>query len=225
MESSIANETDPPLARASPPPGQSTWNQVQYPRLQMCFALSSFSFVNAFLHLSLEDAGGSPLASSEFEQIFFSREIFRCWELCVELRANVDYLIELNEMLRYNKRREERGKEALNSKSKTPGIGSVDFLNLRSVEGRKVLLEKFLFRDQCPGSIQADVELDIQEWLPNVEAECEQILCIIGMMAFRVLNLENENITADELHNLVNRPWLRHMSWQCCLAYILWDIM
>ena len=128
-------------------------------------------------------------------------------------------------MLRYNKRREAKGKEALDAKSKTPGIGSVDFLSLCSEEGRKVLINKFVFREQRLCTIQADLEFDIHEWLPNVEAECEQILCIIGMIAFRVLLLENENITADELNNLVNRPWLRHMSWQCCLAYILWDIM
>ena len=173
----------------------------------------------------MNGAVDEPIESPAFQQVFFNRDCFHYWELCAELRSNVDYLLELNEMLRYNQRREAKGKEALHKTSMKPGTGTVDFLNLISEEGRTLLLNKFPVCEQSIHTTQADIQSDIQDSVTCVEAECEQVLCIIGIIAFRVLLLESRKAVVDELHLLVNRPWLRHLSWQCCLAYILLDIM
>ena len=223
----VPGET-PPLARAIPPPGQQTWHQIQYPGLAHVFGLSSACFMDAFKFIPAV-AEPSPNASSStrsFSQVFCSRDAFQCWELCAELRAHVDYLVELNEMLRYNQRREARGKEALYKNGKSPETnGSVDFLNLLTGNGRQFLLNKLLVRNQGTGDIRLDVHRDIQECQSVLDGECEQVLGVVGIIAAHVLRAENEFIPDEELGMLANRPWLRHMCWQGCLAYVLWDIM
>ncbi len=91
-------------------------------------------------------------------QVFAARETFLAWEVCVELRANVDYLMELNEMFRYTERHRGNGNNSSSSSSSSYGgeaaetasaTTSVDFLRLLTTKGREKILAVLLaaFKD------------------------------------------------------------------------------
>jgi hypothetical protein len=211
---SASNITNAPLAKSIPPPGQHVWHQVQYPGLSYCFGLTSASFLNSYKHLPCDDLS---FPRNVFVEVFRTLEDFRWWEICAELRCTVDYLLELNEAMRYDDRRRARGKEPRhgNKDSSTPVGGSVDFLCLQTANGRKMLLQRF---SRC--SVVSDVERDVHDVLPSLEGDCEKVLGVIGTVSRHVLGNSNKNYAM-----LIERPWLRHMSWQACLALILFDVM
>jgi hypothetical protein len=201
-----------PLSKTIPPPGLYNWYQVQYPGLSHRFGLTSACFMKAYKHIPVSDEVSSGLDGCV--PIFRTLEEFRMWEVCVELRCTVDYLIELYEALRSEERRRARGKEARHE-AVTSANGTIDFFSLQSSAGRKALLQKL---SRC--HLHPDVEKDVEEILPMFGNGCEGVLIVISIVVLHVL--------ADSplIHEtLVDRPWLRHMSWQACLALMLFDIV
>ena len=96
-------------------------------------------------------------------QVFENVDAFRMWELCVEVRANVDYHLELSETLAYKARRRAREEETAGVEEQStseqnertcdaipqePLIAecnvAVDFLDLLTVNGRKAMISKLL---------------------------------------------------------------------------------
>lgn len=221
---SDVNLKNPPFEKVISLPGLSTWHQVQYPRLSHCFGLSSACFIQAYKHLSVDDVQHSHTQQLS-EQVFFSREAFQCWELCVELRANVDYLIELNELLRYEQRRHARDKEHRRENGKGVSvIGSVDFMSMLSKSGKEAVFGKFGV-GIVMSAIRADIDRDIDESLPVLEGECEQVLGTIGIITLHILRVWIKYTPVEEQSMMVGRPWLRHLSCHACLAYLLFDII
>jgi hypothetical protein len=154
---------------------------------------------------------------------------FKAWELSVELRANVDYLIELNEMMRYEQRRQKRGVRSSSESKPNMGTDSVDFLDLLTSHGRERFLDGIL-PACCEGPAQevaklADFIRRDLECLTSIDDECEKVLGVIGIIAIHILRFRNKTIEREELRMMADRPWLRHMWWDGCLAYILWDII
>ena len=86
----------PVSTRTVLPPGAHTWHHVSYPGRDYRFKLTSCQFIRAHIPCyvaehPVEHVESSPLAT---EHIFSSIESLHIWEHCVELRANVDYLLE-----------------------------------------------------------------------------------------------------------------------------------
>ena len=201
-----------PLAKTIPPPGQYIWHHVQYPGLSYRFGLTSAYFMDAYQPFLVSD--DMTAADGKSVPVFRTLVDFQLWEVCAELRCTVDYLTELNEVLRSEERRRARGKEARH-KTAASANGTIDFLSLLTVAGRRIWLQKFL---QC--SLHSDVEKDVEELLPAFESECEAVLVVIAILILHILAH-----SPPEHEMLVDRPWLRHMSWQACMALMLFDIM
>jgi len=216
-----------PISSLVPPPGVHNFNQVVYPPLAHSFGLRSACFMESYRHHPISEKSRVTSAFDE-EQVFTSRESFLAWELCAELRSNVDYLVELNEMLRYNDRRRKRGLETLGSKSDDADeYDSVDFLQLLTPEGQDKVLVGLL--KGCGNISKEEINASIQRELNfNLDAasgECEKILVVIAVLSVCVLSQRNRTINETECASMGRRPWLRHMWWDGCLAYILWDII
>jgi hypothetical protein len=172
-------------------------------------------------------------------QVFVSAASFRAWELCVELRANVDYLIELNELMRYEKRQQERKKNDSNveiNNDNDDSFDSVDFMKLLSPDGLDSILRTILSTFSSSSeqlqnitmSIQQRVKSDVEKELSTCQnnlTERENILITVAIAATHILQTRGECIDKDEAAKMVSRPWLRHLWWEGCLAYMLWDII
>ena len=59
----------------------------------------------------------------------------------------------------------------------------------------------------------------------RLENECERILGVIGIILIHILEFRNVSIHQAEPTRIIKRPWLRHMFWEGCMSYILWDII
>ena len=189
------------------PPGAHSWYTVQYPGLQLRFGLSSWCFQQAFKPLPVQgERDGAE--ESQLEQIFSSRNAFLCWEMSAELRANVDYLVEVNELLLYNERKRVRegsgGADGKGGESAVEDGGgckdtkqelssrtgsSMDFLGLLTPSKRRDFVGAFVGgNDQDTVKICEQMELDIlllfsngedrQE--PPMKTECERVLSVLA---------------------------------------------
>jgi hypothetical protein len=204
------------------------WNRINYPGLMVRFGRATALFSKAFQPINAElctDHKSAEQVSSL--RIFDSIEAFQTWEVTAELRANVDYLIELNEMIRYNKRKLDRGDRialALPSLTDT----DVDFTGVSDKKVRRNVVLKFSqacrVSDQRAEDTLLKIEQDVYESLPLVKLCCERVLHTIGVTCLHLLCLRHASITTTDLDRITQRPWLRHLTWESCLASLLWDI-
>jgi hypothetical protein len=210
-----------PMSKVIPPPGEHTWHQIQYPGLSLRFGLSSACFLDAYVPLAVNQNQECD-SKLRMEQVFSNKQEFVRWETCVELRANVDYLVELTELLRSEARRKALGKTPRHKNDGSSATdGTFDYLALLSHSGREGILN-VLVEGGDKGVICRCIDSDIQESLTALETESEKVLGVIGILALHVLQ-SGESTTGEQTAS--NRPWLRHMSWCSCLAYLLFDIM
>lgn len=132
-------------------------------------------------------------------------------------------------MMRYEQRRQARGARTSSDSRPNMGTDSVDFLDLLTSHGRERVLGGLL-PACCEGPSQEvtklidDIRRDL-EGLTSLEDECEKVLGVIAIIATHMLQFRNKTIEREELKMMADRPWLRHMWWDGCLAYILWDII
>jgi hypothetical protein len=109
------------------------------------------------------------------------------------------------------------------------GTDSVDFLDLLTSNGREKVLVGLL-PACCEGPSQEvaklsdEIHRDLEEVI-LIEDECEKVMGVIAIIAIHILRFRNKMIKREELRMMADRPWLRHMWWDGCLAYILWDIV
>jgi hypothetical protein len=213
-----------PMAKVIPPPGEHTWHQIQYPGLSLRFGLSSACFLDAYVPLTA-NRNQEIDSKLQMEQVFSNKHEFVRWETCVELRANVDYLVELTELLRSDARRRALGKTPRHKNDGSVATnGTFDCMALLSHSGREAILN-VLVEEGDKGVICRFIDSDIQESLTALETESEKVLGVIGVMALHVLRTGYSSESKNGDHAASNRPWLRHMSWCSCLAYLLFDIM
>jgi len=220
------------------PPGAHSWHSVVYPGLQHRFGLASFHFQNAYEHLFV-DGNDSDDSSDAPEQIFYSRNAFLCWELVAEWRSHADYLIEVNELLLYNERRRAREDGAGEKENSVEVPSALDFLGVLSSRGRNYIVCVLLFgkgtaASQSKSSVElnrllSQIDQDVSQLYSSevgctlLKTECEEVLCVMALIIKNVLAFRTNTIAEDELLASSSRPWLRHLSWEACAAYILWD--
>ena len=137
IRDSLESTVSLPMARFLSQPGDNTWNTTVYPGLSSRFGLSHYGFVDAHVELPVSET--SIQVDTQMEQVFSNLSSFQLWELSVEIRANVDYLVELNELILYDERRNAREAEAGEDENIVPrGRGRQSFLLGPSDQGENV---------------------------------------------------------------------------------------
>jgi hypothetical protein len=252
-------------------PGAHSWHHVSYPGRNYRFKLIPCHFLRAHQPLMISQDGGSDNSRTIFPQVqvFSSIESFHVWEQCVELRSVADYLIELNDLLHYNERRQARSNEENGngngeslmgtspqaSRTQTLDV-SVDFLDLLTSEGRSQLVDALVItvttdapttnRDRNLAQhprlmIYRAIERDVATLLGTADTdrhgsehcspvcrlkgESEMVLGVIAVVSIYVLEYSNQVASEKGIALIASRPWLRHLFWEGCLAYLLWDII
>ena len=226
-------------ASSREPPGAHSWHTVMFPGMQHRFGLQSTCFLEKYKPLPSD-----PLVESREEdsavQVFFSRKAFQCWEICAEMRANVDYYIEINELVLYNNRKRAKleARDQDIDMEDCEDSSEMDFLHALSPSGRRDIVSSFLALDtrsildlEEVENVMVKIEQDVSLLFcvqdgpsRSLKTEWEEILCVMGVLIMHVLAWRIKSIPDQELRTLVSRPWLRHMSFEAGLAYILWDI-
>eukprot|EP00977_Amphora_coffeiformis_P005968 scaffold1271_cov167-Amphora_coffeaeformis.AAC.3 len=206
-KSLLATSGTPPFHRRIKRPGLDTWCFVSYPGSLTRFGRTSCCFTNAYNSVdpTLPDAVG--------KQIFLSRNRFLAWESAVELRAHVDYLLDLTELYRYETRRSERdSKEPSGSRAKVNLNGdSVDYLNLSAQKGRYNLVKDFVGTDSQASSTYSSMSILLESSSDVEMNEWERLLIITAALCTSILIERHQNITENEILSLESMPWLRHL--------------
>ena len=221
----------------------STWHKISYPGLNSRFGLSLFSFTTDYEPLSQRENSNEDII------IFSSREDFHRWEICAEMRATVDRVLELNEVLHYLSRRavakhlvhtDDRHREDFFSCN---AILIPDTHALLTLNGRRNLVKKLVSIEVIEGSsryqqavdqVATHVESTINDLVgakglsqdsdtDPFSNDAERIVCVMAILGVHVLLLRFRSIGGNGKPSLINRPWLRHLSWESVLSYILWD--
>lgn len=121
---------------------------------------------------------------------------------------------------------------------------SVDFLELLTREGRKKIVDAFVERANADGTtldalnISNKVEEDVGKLLQHSEkadaasmkggredTECEKIMAVIAAISIHILAASCLATPSNKIELASTRPWLRHLRWEGCLAYMLWDVI
>ena len=215
-----------PHRRAVPLPGLDSWSSVVFPGLSRRFGLSTYNFQHAFKPLELAD----PSGGEESFEVFRSDASFEAWEMGVELRSHLDYLIELNEMIRYMGRKRQKQNSEDHHEDAEVSIDSVDFLGMLSAEGRLAILSVFarsmILSDAMLQELAGSIEDRVSKMEGPFDRESERIIVITGILCVSILELRMcRKLSGDDTTEVGSRPWLRHMRWEGSLAYLLWDII
>lgn len=100
------------------PPGSNSWHQISYPGKDWRLRTVPFYFLRSHVPLLVDTSCGLHHREDDARHagvaVFSSVESFHRWETAVDLRANVDYLIELNDLVLYENRKEARRQEMEN---------------------------------------------------------------------------------------------------------------
>eukprot|EP00536_Pseudo-nitzschia_multiseries_P014936 jgi/Psemu1/216379/e_gw1.793.34.1 len=211
------------------PPG-SSWNTVCYPGKDWRLRIVSCPFIRAYKPAVVEEFCQATVTTQD-ETVFPEVLTFNQWELGVEVRENCDYLLELNDMLLYNER-----KRARESQSGTRDDFKNRKDNLLTIAGRAKLVKGLLAvsKEDCAtffSEIERDVSSLLGTGMPQfvgtnrLENDCERILGVIGIILTHVLEYRNLHDRGIESKSIFNRPWLRHMYWEGCMSYVLWDVI
>jgi len=107
--------TIPLRTQNNSPPGSHSWHHISYPGREWRLRTFPFYFLKSYVPFVFPNSSKSDTIEEEGRCVdicvFSSVESFHRWELAVDLRANGDYLIELNDLVLYEGRKENRRKE------------------------------------------------------------------------------------------------------------------
>jgi hypothetical protein len=271
------------------PPGAQSWHTVAYPGKDWRMRLKGCYFTRSYVPLSVDDdhddngsSGGSSSKETqtvEGRSVFYTVQAFHSWEAAVELRANVDYLLELNDMVLYEQRKQatrreneeedvlseeddcddDEEEESSGSERSCSEGSHVDVLGLLTIPGRANLIRGLRGIDQKQShdlTMIQKVEQEVSKLLGtpigeiplialsglsesdnmalssttrrrktrcHLENECEKILGVITVILIHLLERRAESASRIEIDLICKRPWLRHLTLEGCLAYLLWD--
>lgn len=278
------------------PPGSHSWHLTSYPGRDWRLRLASCSFLEA--HVPFHVGAPTPILGANLEEeddvvgmdretidvaadfddtvhVFNSVESFLRWELVVELRANGDYLLELNDLILCEIRKEAREKEEAaadcnkddvndnfdeddDNASRCPSFSEsegsmeetkVDFMDLLTIAGRAKIVRQFVGNSTQGMEMLQFIECDLSTFLGTpledqpllalngmsiderptsqcrMKTECERILGVLAVIIIHLLENRSKTARPDEVERASSRPWLRHMYWEGCGGYLLWDLI
>jgi hypothetical protein len=200
------------------PPCCHLWYKIRYPGLDYRFGLQSFCFMNSYVSVPVDEKSNAIKGTGCLvdERIFSSISDFRKWEKCVEIRANVDYLLCCYD----------RARKSVKTDSSGSLAESFDQLNISTVQGRRDLISLFAWglSEQQTITLCRTVSAEIDR-LPDELVHPARLLCAIGILCMHTLDAAIGQGGHDEPSTLSDRPWLRHLSWQACSAAAVADIL
>jgi hypothetical protein len=109
-------------------------------------------------------------------------------------------------------------------------ISAMDIMGILIPSRRNEIFSAFAasFKIVDADRLFSDLERDVSRLYSHdhrMKTECEEILCVMAVVILHILTHRIGTISEAEIHSAVGRPWLRHLSFEACLAYILWDII
>lgn len=220
------------------PPDACQWHKVDFIGLNYRLGLVSCHFMNNYSRLPssrMSKYHNDAISNVNVEvNIFKDIQSFHIWELCIEFRNMIDYLIQWNNLVLYTYRKKnssdknERSSMPVNA---CPMHNNFDFL---STVGRRKIIDKFLSYlngSRCSETIHESVETAISsisdkqgnEDEDSFITDAERIVFVCGLICQHILLFSLEGMLSKEMMYLINRPWLRHLCWQSCMSYLIWD--
>lgn len=212
------------------PPDASDWHKVEFVGLNSRLGLVSCNFEHNYKRSLMTKMSKSKVSAAVSIKVFNSRQSFLMWELCVECRNMIDYLLEFNRLILYAHRK--KGKEDNDLMETCPEMNcNLDFL---STSGRKIAIEKFMTcisMTRFSDTIHQKVETVISSLSPSslenhsdsFSTDTERSIFVCGLIFQFILIYSLEEMPVQEMDYLIKRPWLRHLSWHSSMAYIVWD--
>ena len=251
--STQAEDTIPVEALRVLESGGSSWHRVSFPGLSSRFGLSSFCFAASYepILYSAQNARTNSYHLQNKVRVFSDQGEFRRWEVCAELRAAIDTLMELNEVIqslsRRKKKQEIDDEDVEDTSTKSAGSKSgngsckcdesivnavpiPDNLNLLTSDGRKDLVGK-LSVGSAASTICSQVEATLRSFEDASDGrtdgtftnDAERIIFVLSVIGLQVLQSHFSGMSLEHACRLAQRPWLRHLVWESALAYLLWD--
>ena len=227
------------------PPCAILWHQVDFHGLNHRMGLKYFSCVEKYVRIPANK-------NNKKAEIFYDLSTFTTWELCVEIRGTLDYLLEWNRLILYADRKVQRNSKKTSGNSVQNFIEELEpcisneIFDVLSTEGRSLLCSQ-LARSYREGSVYAirnenvihdRVEMLIHSLHSNdghgddhlevdghdsFLTDAERMICSIGIICSEVLRFALEVLPEDMVVDFVKRPWLRHLQPESVMAYMVWD--
>ncbi len=213
------------------PPDACQWHKVDFVGLNYRLGLVSCHFMNNYSRLPSRSMSKYHNVAISNINIFKDIESFHIWELCIEFRNMIDYLIQWNSLVLYTYRKKnstDKNERSSMPVEACPMHNNFDFL---STVGRRKIIVKFLKKNgsRCIDTIHESVETAISS-ISNKQGnedsfitDAERIVFVCGLICQHILLFSLEGMPSKEMMYLINRPWLRHLCWQSCMAYLIWD--
>ncbi len=189
-----------------------SWHKVEYPGLNFRLGLQSYPLQKYFVNIHDHNASTG---------VFDSFGEFRLFEIGAELRSSIDTLIEGYERDKMARRRKEKD-QAHSDENQT----TRDVFQLLTRKGRQNLV-KWVLSCISPTNEAALLKIctKIEDDLRHINEFCgsiggnESVILHTSIVCRRILQYRLDNSTVL----LSARPWLRHLSFDAILTYIVWD--
>jgi hypothetical protein len=211
-------------------PSNSQWYHVEYPGLKHRLGLQDYHFMNCYRphiwhdssQITCMSSGRSYNTYKNSIHIFQSTQSFHAWEWCVDVRCWVDYLLE-------DKRCKLEGtlpkKFYLSSKQiRDSFIHSFQTILDPSSSNAKFWSSVIIHSDVVIASLPLETTAGDIYTAENDNHEnfVTHLCCSIAIVCNYILLFRLKTVDDTEMIALIHRPWLRHLSWESVLAYILW---
>ncbi len=197
------------------------WHKVEYPGLNSRFGLEAYPLQKYFAALPEHNS---------VTRVFESLNEFRLFEIGAELRSSIDQASEAFETEKMIRRRNEKSSESESRDKIQPSVVSVvDVWHLLTKDGRLNLVRKVLScRDDQNNELELlticrRIEDDIHQLdtIRESMSEHESLILCTSIVCRWLLQVCIDN--SISLSSLRSRPWLRHLSFDAILTYIVWD--
>lgn len=196
------------------------WHKVEYPGLNSRFGLEAYPLRKYFAAMPEHNS---------VTRVFESLNEFRLFEIGVELRSSIDQASEAFETEKMIRRRSEKSSESESADKFQPcAVSVVDVWHLLTKDGRRNLVNKVL---SCLDYQSSELELmticqKIEDDVHQLDAirdsmsEHESLILCTSIVCRWLLQVCIGNWISSSLRS---RPWLRHLSFDAILTYIVWD--
>lgn len=190
-----------------------SWHKVEYPGLHSRLGLESHPLHKYFAVVPEHEAAS---------RVFRSLNEFRLFEIGAELRSSIDTSI-----VGYERCRKKEKEPMLSDTSAVEVPFADDVFNLRTNDGRyKFVCETLSYLNNSNNEsaimrICAKIEEDLHQLSANGESMStnESLILHTSIICRWVIQFCSDNLNTS----LSARPWLRHLSFDAILSYIIWD--
>eukprot|EP00590_Aulacoseira_subarctica_P005777 CAMPEP_0172432948 /NCGR_PEP_ID=MMETSP1064-20121228/65751_1 /TAXON_ID=202472 /ORGANISM="Aulacoseira subarctica , Strain CCAP 1002/5" /LENGTH=797 /DNA_ID=CAMNT_0013180599 /DNA_START=518 /DNA_END=2911 /DNA_ORIENTATION=+ len=239
MREGCQSVLEPPIKPAdSNHPLQSPplWNTALFPGLQQRLKLKTFLFQKDYQKIRQGGSSQSDCCDGKVSPnaIFHGGVYqFRCWELSCELRSQVTYLLEKNQIIESAKRRDK--KRRLSSGSLAEAVSSEpdyveDNLQMLNHEGKEKLIQELLqgcvFSDETVKHVVCQINRTLSE-LSEAKTcnKAQDMVLVFTVVIINLLRARLSFLPLADVTRYVLHPWLRHLQIEAILANCLWDMV